>query len=511
MRQVFISYARDDWERVEALAERLRRLVDSVWFDSQLHGGEDWWAGILERIRSCDVFLAVVSRASLESQACRIEREYARRIGRTTLPVALEDVPQALPTDLATVQIVDFTTPGEQALAELARALLAAPASVPLPDPLPEDPEPPLSYLTSLVDLVTSPSELTKSEQVEIVSQLERGLRAPDPDERDGARQVLHRMAARDDLASSVEQTIRMLEKDQTPAPPSAPALTHAPREPAPTAPAAAGDEATRQEPPAAQASWPVDVIAAPGVDATATWAVEPDNHRRRWLVAVGVLAALAVIVAGVWAVVGRDSDPPLIEAEATATSSPTPSPTGGNGTPTTPPPDCSNPPSTFPGRVAHGTTSTEALEWQKLLVSKGVFNNSPENCDGAYNGPEQKDKVIEYREGYGLAAADGLLDRGFYDCLVHGCDGECTPVKVPNVVGKPSSEAQAILGQSGFEVAVKEEASEIDTPGTVIRQDREEACQGATVTITVAVSAPPSTSPPISPPTPTPTPPPAP
>ena len=57
MRQVFISYARDDHEAVEALAARLRRLVDSVWFDSQLHGGEDWWAGILERIRGCDVFL----------------------------------------------------------------------------------------------------------------------------------------------------------------------------------------------------------------------------------------------------------------------------------------------------------------------------------------------------------------------------------------------------------------------------------------------------------------------
>ena len=63
---------------------------DCADIDSQLHGGEDWWAGILERIRSCDVFLSVVSQSSLDSEACRIEREYARQIDRTIIPVALE-------------------------------------------------------------------------------------------------------------------------------------------------------------------------------------------------------------------------------------------------------------------------------------------------------------------------------------------------------------------------------------------------------------------------------------
>ena len=241
VRQVFISYARDDRPQVEELAARLRRLVDSVWFDSQLHGGEDWWAGILERIRSCDIFLAVVSAASLDSEACRIERQYAASVNRTIVPVALETLPPALPSDIATLQIVDFSTPGEQSLSDLARALLAAPDPEPLPEPLPDDPPAPLSYLTDLVDLIHAPRELTKSEQMGILLQLERGLGSADHDEREGARQVLLSMKQRDDLATSVEKTIDLLARDQVPlvepaVPPPEPA-TSTPAEPNPAPP----------------------------------------------------------------------------------------------------------------------------------------------------------------------------------------------------------------------------------------------------------------------------------
>jgi len=219
VREVFISYARPDLRRVEALAQRLQRLVDSVWFDSKLHGGEDWWAGILKRIRESDIFLAVVSSASLGSEACRIERAYAAQVGRTIVPVALEAVPPALPSDIATLQIVDFSKPGEQSLSDLARALLAAPLPEPLPTPLPPDPEVPLSYLTDLVDRVNSGRELTKSEQMEIIFRLERGLTSSDQDEREGAQQVLERMRSRDDLAASVEKTIDLLAREHTPKP----------------------------------------------------------------------------------------------------------------------------------------------------------------------------------------------------------------------------------------------------------------------------------------------------
>lgn len=292
MRQVFISYARDDRRRVEALAERLRRLVDGVWFDSQLHGGEDWWAGILGRIRTCDIFLAVVTHASLRSQACRIEREYAAAANRTIVPVALEPVPPALPRDVATLQIVDFSTPGEQALSDLARALLAVPEAEPLPEPLPPEPQAPLSYLTDLVDLVNSPRELTKSEQMEILFRLERGLESVDHDEREGACHVLQQMQTRDDLAASVEKTISLLARDHVPrVPAEASGDSHSRPRPSPPPPTALTAAEGPTEPGPAPANPPAET-GSPG-------------RRHRWPIPVAVVGLLAIAIAAVVTTVG--------------------------------------------------------------------------------------------------------------------------------------------------------------------------------------------------------------
>lgn len=488
MRQVFISYARDDREAVEALAARLRRLVDSVWFDSQLHGGEDWWAGILERVRSCDVFLAVVSSASLDSEACSIERTYARETGRTILPVALEDIPPALPGDLATVQIVDFSTPGEDAVADLARALLATPVSIPLPDPLPDEPPAPLSYLTSLVDLVTSADELTKSQQVEIVSQLERGLEASDPDERAGAQQVLHRMGERGDLASSVEKTIVMLQRanrpaDAEPAPESEEApdrttggATAGAAAAATTVGAAVGTEAE-------QATTGGDAVAGAEVSASSTSGAgpatttsaddEPAPRRRLWVVA-GVLAVLVLVVGGVWASLGGGStdDPVAVTNPQTEAEDEEPEdPDRFEEDTETPPVDtnpCANPPGSFPGEVSHPTSSDQALMWQRILVREGVFRDDPANCNGDYTGPLQRDVVISKRLTIGLEAADGVLDEVFYRCLV---DADCRaePCFVPNVTGVPEDEAVAILREKDFNA--RAESVEGGEPFGVVRE----------------------------------------
>jgi hypothetical protein len=216
---VFISYARDDRAAVERLAQRLAGLVDGVWYDQRLHGAQDWWVEILYRIRSCQIFLAVVSQASLQSEACRIEREYARSVGRTIMPVAIEEIPVALPRDLATRQIVDFAKSDEGALTELARALLGAPDPGPLPDPLPAEPEPPLSYLTKLVDVVQSSHELSRTEQLSVIAELEPGVLAVDRDERAAARDLLLRMSVRPDLTAAADREINRL-LAATPKPP---------------------------------------------------------------------------------------------------------------------------------------------------------------------------------------------------------------------------------------------------------------------------------------------------
>ena len=435
MRQVFISYARDDRARVEALAERLRRLVDGVWFDSQLHGGEDWWAGILQRIRECDIFLAVVSPSSLDSEACRIEREYAASVHRTILPVALSAVPPALPSDIATLQIVDFSEPGEQSLADLARALLAAPDAESLPDPVPPDPEAPLSYLTDLVDLVSSSRELTKSEQMEILFRLERGLESSDHDEREGARQVLQRMRNRDDLAASVEKTIDLLAGEQLPSVPGPP--PDEPKEPSPapspprrppTAPAVAGPAPAASTPPPARKPGPRHT-AVPGNPTGADQQQRGPRHRAAVLVLAFVLVAAAAGLG--WALLGGGDDDTGIGPSDTETTRPTTTP------PKTGDPNqgsdaysrlCNpKPVQSFPGEVQPFTAATDypddrILRWACLLHEKDVIGNDESNFTGNYGGalPSRvQDKQLSL--GYPPSQANGVLDQQFYDCLVSG------------------------------------------------------------------------------------------
>src|SRR5271165_312279 len=94
--RLFFSYARPDRPRVESLVTPLRQAGIDVWLDSDLVGGWPWWDKILGQLRSCDAVLAAVSRASIKSQACRAEREYAAQLGKPVLPIALEHMPAGL-------------------------------------------------------------------------------------------------------------------------------------------------------------------------------------------------------------------------------------------------------------------------------------------------------------------------------------------------------------------------------------------------------------------------------
>jgi hypothetical protein len=436
VRQVFISYARSDRPRVEALAERLRRLVDGVWFDSQLHGGEDWWAGILDRIRGCDIFLAVVSTASMESEACRIEREYAMSVNRTIVPVALEAVPPALPSDVATLQIVDFSTPGEQALSDLARALLAAADPEPLPDRLPPDPDAPLSYLTDLVDLVSCSRELTKSEQMEIVFQLERGLESSDHDEREGARQVLQRMKARDDLAASVEKTIDLLARDQVPSVPPASSQEQQQEQPRPAPPPARPTpaQAAAVQAPAPAAPQPRPSAAQMERNGQTQRGAEP--RRRVAILAVVALVLLAVAAGLGWVLLGGGGDDATVSVGEPQPRTTQPSLPSQPGEPqrTEPPAPadpysraCPSPVESYPGEVEAYAVETDypddrILSWACLLYEEGVIGNYESNFTGNYGG-ELPPRVEQEKQnlGYPASRATGMLDRQFYDCLVNG------------------------------------------------------------------------------------------
>jgi hypothetical protein len=206
MSLVFVSHAREDRASADRLHRRLEPLGYTVWLDTELKGGQIWWDQILANIAACDVFLAVVSRASLNSVACRREREYAQSLHKPILPIGVEPISQALPRDLSVAHLVDYSAPGEDAAFALAAALRALPPAPPLPQPMPPAPPVPLSYLSDLTDRLAAP-DLTRSQQNAILDELEPALRSGDAEERDGALQLLATMRTKD-LYADVERRI---------------------------------------------------------------------------------------------------------------------------------------------------------------------------------------------------------------------------------------------------------------------------------------------------------------
>ncbi len=208
MKQLFISYSRANKAVVEELIRRFSGLGYQGWVDSSLHGGQSWWDEILRQIGECDAFVAIVSRDALNSVACQRELEWALALGKPVLPVAVEHLVRALPRELSTRQIVDYSEPGENAAYALAGALISLPPAPARPEVLPEPPLAPLSYLTDLVELVVQREPLTHEQQRQIVTRLQPGLRSADPEEQEGARYILDRFSRRDDLYADIDRML---------------------------------------------------------------------------------------------------------------------------------------------------------------------------------------------------------------------------------------------------------------------------------------------------------------
>jgi hypothetical protein len=211
--QLFFSYARPDRLRVDSLVTRLRQAGIEIWLDSDLVGGWPWWDKILGQLRSCDAVLASVSRASANSQACRAEREYAAKLGKPILPIAVEHMPAGLfPADIARLQIIDYTQPDEAAAFRLATAIFAMPKPKPLPSPLPPPPGLPQTRFSNLNDRIVAPS-LSLEEQLGIIVLLEGALGpTSDQEDRETAAEMLSEMAKRPDLYEAAARKIQALQ-----------------------------------------------------------------------------------------------------------------------------------------------------------------------------------------------------------------------------------------------------------------------------------------------------------
>jgi sugar lactone lactonase YvrE len=213
VRKLFVSYARQNRADVDALVQHLGMMGYDTWVDVSLRGGQDWWEEILRRIADSDVFIAIISRASLNSTACSRECDWAEALGKPVLPVAVEPPPTALPRRFSRRQIIDYSEPSERAVAALLLqgGLGTLPAAPPLPDPLPEPPSAPLSYLTDLIELVSQPASLDQRQQHDILNQLEPALRSTDPEEQKGGRDILEKLSSRRDLYADVDRMVAVL------------------------------------------------------------------------------------------------------------------------------------------------------------------------------------------------------------------------------------------------------------------------------------------------------------
>ena len=233
MRQLFVSYARENKCEVDDLVRHLETLGYEAWVDSSLHGGQPWWDEILNRIRECDAFVAILSRSTLRSEACGRERGWARQLNKPVLPVAVEPISsETLPRDLSMTHFVDYSTPGADSAFAVAGSLASLGPAGSLPEPLPAPPKAPLSYLTDLVDQLSQTSALSQEQQRRILTELEPAVDSADPEERQSARDILDRFSKRRDLFADVYRRLTQIQEKTQP-----PALRHVPDAPVPSPP----------------------------------------------------------------------------------------------------------------------------------------------------------------------------------------------------------------------------------------------------------------------------------
>ncbi len=198
---VFLSYSRKDEAAVRRLEADLERGRVTVWWDSELRGGDPWWQKILEQIRLCDVFVLALSNNGLASKPCRAELAYARDLGLPVLPVQIGPVDSLRTAAVGELQVIDYreqsSASGMALFAELAEL---ARRRGPLPDPLPSAPVVPFAYLLRLGSEIEKEA-LTPVEQADLVNQLRDCLETEDDEGvKEDARELLRALRRRQDV-----------------------------------------------------------------------------------------------------------------------------------------------------------------------------------------------------------------------------------------------------------------------------------------------------------------------
>lgn len=134
--KLFISYSRVDTQFTYGYVARLRRMFpgSGVWFDEELHGGDNWWNAILDQIEFCDIFIYLLSNESLMSPYCRAELAEAQRLQKRIITVMVRPRTK-IPPELSDIQYVDMKNGVDDpdALTNMSRAINYQRDNVPNP------------------------------------------------------------------------------------------------------------------------------------------------------------------------------------------------------------------------------------------------------------------------------------------------------------------------------------------------------------------------------------------
>jgi len=95
MATLFLSYSRDDVERVRPLATALEREGHNVWWDRHISGGQEFAGAIEQALASADVVIVCWTQSSVRSAWVRDEAAAGRDTGRL-VPVSLDGCPAPL-------------------------------------------------------------------------------------------------------------------------------------------------------------------------------------------------------------------------------------------------------------------------------------------------------------------------------------------------------------------------------------------------------------------------------
>jgi hypothetical protein len=216
MRQVFVSYSRNNLDVVTHLIQDLQAIGIDTWHDQTLTGGQRWWDNILANIRECDIFVFALSPESWNSEACKSELGYVVQLGKPILPVLVSDGINInlLSHPLNEIQVTDYRQRDKEAAFALVKSINTAPPTAPLPDPLPTPPRVPVSYLSNLKERIDCTEPLSSQDQITLLFELEAEVReGHSPAE---IRDLLLSLKRRDDLlakvATKIEAALKSLE-----------------------------------------------------------------------------------------------------------------------------------------------------------------------------------------------------------------------------------------------------------------------------------------------------------